>query len=128
MSIYVQDVRQTGLLSSEGSPFSIEGGEKIMHLDWFIGTMKKTFNIHVKREEVGYEAYDFYHEELDDLLIPAAHLEKLPNPLLIETLSYVDDKGYEWIAGYVLEEETRKKLYEVWIKNGEQIAYEIYAD
>lgn len=58
-----------------------------MYLDWFIGTMKKTFNIEVKREDVGYEAHDFYHEEIDDLLIPAEHLEKLPNPLLIETLS-----------------------------------------
>ncbi|MDQ0214948.1 hypothetical protein J2S13_001347 [Oikeobacillus pervagus] len=100
----------------------------MMYLEWFVGTMKKTFGIEVKREDVGYEAHDFYHEEIDALLIPAEHLEKLPNPLLIEAISYVDDKGYEWIAGYVLEEETRKKLYEVWIKNGEQIAYEIYVD
>ncbi|WP_199445807.1 hypothetical protein [Bacillus weihaiensis] len=62
------------------------------------------------------------------MLIPAEHFEKLPNPLLIEAISYVDDKGYEWIAGYLLEEETRRKVYEVWIKNGEQIAYEIYVD
>ncbi len=100
----------------------------MMHLDWFVGTMKKTFNIKVQRYDVGYEAYDFYHEEIDDLLISAEHLVKLPDPLLIETLSYVDDEGYEWIAGYVLEEGTGKKLYEVWIKNGEQIAYEMYAD
>ena len=99
-----------------------------MYLDWFVGTMKKTFDIEVKRDEVGYEAYDFYHKEIDVLLIPAKHLEKLPDPLLIETLSYVDDKGYECIAGYVLKERTREKLYEVWIKNGEQIAYEIYVD
>jgi hypothetical protein len=98
------------------------------YFDWFVGTMKKTFNIEVKREEVGYEAYDFYHEEIDDLLIPVKHLIKLPDPLLIETLSYVDDEGYEWIAGFVLEEGTRKKLYEVWIKNGEQISYKIYVD
>jgi len=62
------------------------------------------------------------------LLILAEHLERLTYPLLIETLSYVDDKGYEWIAGYLLEEGTREKLYEVWIKNGEQIANEIYVD
>ncbi|MGE7603969.1 hypothetical protein ACQKL5_15965 [Peribacillus sp. NPDC097675] len=48
--------------------------------------------------------------------------------MLIETISYVDDKGFEWIAGYVLDDETRKKLYEVWMKNGKQIAYEIYFD
>ncbi|WP_254656545.1 hypothetical protein [Bacillus thermotolerans] len=100
--------------------------EMMMYLDWFAETMKMTFNIEVNRDDVGYEAYDFYHEEIDDLLIPAEHLEKLPNPLLIETLSYVDDEGYEWIAGYILEEKTREKLYEVWIKNGEQVAYEIY--
>ncbi|WP_245602205.1 hypothetical protein [Peribacillus kribbensis] len=51
-----------------------------------------------------------HHEELDNSLIPAEHLEKLPNPLLIETISYVDNEGYEWIAGYVLEEGIGKKL------------------
>ena len=71
----------------------------MMYLDWFVGTMKKTINIEVKREDRGYVAYDFYHEEIDDLLIPAEDLGKLPDPLLIETLSYVDDEGYEWIAG-----------------------------
>jgi hypothetical protein len=99
-----------------------------MNLDWFVRTMKKTFNIVVKKEDVGYEAYDFCHEDLDELLIPAEHLEKLPNPLLLETLSYVDDEGYEWIAGVVKGVGTRNKLYEVWIKNGEAIAYELYVD
>jgi len=98
------------------------------YVDWFVRTMKKTFNIEVNREDVSFEAYDFYHEELDDLLIPAKHLVKLPNPLLLETLMYVDDKGNEWVAAFAMEEGTRKKLYEVWIKNGESIAYEIYVD
>lgn len=100
----------------------------MFYVDWFVWRMKKTFNIEVKQDEVSYEAYDFYHEDLDDLLIPAEHLEKLPDPLLFETFSYVDDEGYEWIAGFVLEEGTRNKLYEVWIKNGEAIAYELYVD
>ena len=99
-----------------------------MYMDWFIGTMKKTFQIEVKREEISYESYEFYHEELDDLLIPAKHLEKLHDPLSIETLSYVDNEGYEWIAGFVLDEDRTKKLYEVWIKNGEQVAYELFVD
>ncbi|ETI69374.1 hypothetical protein BAVI_08196 [Neobacillus vireti LMG 21834] len=99
-----------------------------MNLKWFTGRMKKIFNVDVKMDEVGYEALDFCHEELDDLLIPAEHLEKLPDPLLLDTLSYVDDKGYEWIAGFVLEDETKRRLYEVWIRNGEQIAYEMYFD
>ncbi|KMY51915.1 hypothetical protein [Peribacillus loiseleuriae] len=59
----------------------------MFHIDWFVGTMKKTFNIVVKEEDVSYEAYDFYHEDLDDLLVPVEHLEKLPNPLLFETLN-----------------------------------------
>jgi hypothetical protein len=98
----------------------------MVNLKWFVGRMKKIFNVQVKTEDVSYEAYDFYHEELDDLLIPAKHLERLPDPLLIETLSYVDEEGYEWIAGFLLEEGTKKRLFEVWIRNGEQIAYELY--
>lgn len=59
-------------------------------MDWFIKRMKKTFNVSVPDEEVGYESYDFDHEDLDELLIPVKHLEKLPNLLLLETLIYVD--------------------------------------
>ncbi|MGG3803699.1 hypothetical protein [Metabacillus fastidiosus] len=98
------------------------------YIDRFVWRMKKTFNMTVPREEVSYEEYDFYHEELDELLIPAEHLEKLPNPLVLETLSYIDEQGYEWIAGMVEEEETRRLLYEVWIKNGEPLAYDIYVE
>lgn len=99
-----------------------------MNLHWFVRKMKMTFHIVVKEEEIGYEAYEFYHEELDDLLIPAEHLVNLPNPLLLETISYIDKGGYEWIAGFVIDEDTREKLYEVWIRKGEQIAYELYID
>lgn len=88
--------------------------------------MEKTFNVSVPEEEVGYECYDFYHDDLDDLLIPKEHLDKLPNPLLFETLIYVDESRNEWLAGIVLDEDTKEMLYEVWIKNGEAIAYEIY--
>jgi hypothetical protein len=96
------------------------------YTDWFVRTLKKTFNVAVTIDEVGYEAYEFYHEELDSYLVPEEHLEKLPNPLLFETLTYVDENRNEWIAGFVKDEETQKKLYEVWIKNGEPIAYELY--
>lgn len=99
-----------------------------MHIDCFIRTMKKTFNIVVKKEDVSSEAYELYQEELDNLLIPAEHLEKLPNPLICEFLFYTDENHNEWILGVLEEEVTRKKLYEVWIKNGEAIAYELYVD
>ncbi|WP_192954130.1 hypothetical protein [Anoxybacillus flavithermus] len=60
------------------------------------------------------------------MLVPAEHLEKLPNPLLLEALMYVDAEGYEWIAEVVVNEETRKKLYEVWIKDGKKLSCNIY--
>ncbi|MGE7603921.1 hypothetical protein ACQKL5_15720 [Peribacillus sp. NPDC097675] len=36
--------------------------------------IKEMFNIEVREDEVSYEAYDSYHEELDELLVPAEHL------------------------------------------------------
>lgn len=51
----------------------------MLHMNWFVRTMKRTFNVAVNIEEVGYEAYEFYHEELDNYLVPEEHLEKLPN-------------------------------------------------
>lgn len=59
-------------------------------LEWFIAKMKREFGVEVKGEEVGYEAYAFDHEEIDELLIPAEHIDKLPNPLLLEALMYVE--------------------------------------
>ena len=98
----------------------------MLHMDWFVRTMERTFNVAVNIDEVGYEAYEFYHDEIDELLVPAEHLEKLPNPLLLEALMYVDAEGYEWIAGVVVNEEMRKKLYEVWIKDGKKLSCNIY--
>lgn len=82
----------------------------MLHMNWFVRTMKRTFNVAVNIDEVGYEAYEFYHEELDNYLVPEEHLEKPPNPLLFETLAYVDGNGNEWIAGFVRDEETGEKL------------------
>jgi hypothetical protein len=90
--------------------------------------MKKTFRIVVSKEKISFEAYSFYREDLEDLLRSESYLEKLPNPFLFETMSYVDDKGCMWVVGMVLEEETRKQLYEIWIRDGEPIAYELYVE
>ncbi|MED0686101.1 hypothetical protein [Anoxybacillus ayderensis] len=95
-------------------------------LEWFIAKMKHEFGVEVKMEEVGYEAYAFDHEEIDELLIPAEHVKKLPNPLLLEAFMYVDAEGIEWIAGVVVEEGTREMLYEVWIKDGKRICACLY--
>ncbi|GGJ81079.1 hypothetical protein GGR02_003549 [Anoxybacillus voinovskiensis] len=64
-------------------------------LEWFMAKMKREFGVEVNMEEVGYEAYAFDHEEIDDLLIPAEHVAKLPNPLLLEAFMYVDAEGNE---------------------------------
>ncbi|EMI10426.1 hypothetical protein [Anoxybacillus gonensis] len=95
-------------------------------IDWFIVKMKREFGVEVRHEDVGYEAYEFYHDEVDELLIPVEHVEKLPNPMLFEALMYVDPKGHEWIAGLVVSEETRERLYEVWIKDGKRIGWAMY--
>ncbi|MGE7603968.1 hypothetical protein ACQKL5_15960 [Peribacillus sp. NPDC097675] len=54
---------------------------------------------------------------MDDLLIPNEHLSVLPNLLLFETLMYVGEERFEWVAGVVVDEATKELLYEVWIKN-----------
>jgi hypothetical protein len=100
----------------------------MVNFEWFIRRMKSIFQTEVLFDDVSYETYDFYHDELDELLVPAEHLEKLPNPLTLRTFSYIDKHGYEWIAGAVEEEGTNRLLYEVWIRNGETIAYEIYVE
>jgi hypothetical protein len=100
----------------------------MQYMDWFVWTMKKTFNIEISIEDVSYQVYTFDHEDLEGLFIPQAHLEKLPKSFLFETLSYVDHKDNRWIAGVVLEEETGKKLYELWIRDNEPIAYELYVE
>ncbi|WJQ10361.1 hypothetical protein QT237_16945 [Geobacillus stearothermophilus] len=41
----------------------------MLHTNWFVRTMKRTFNVAVNIDEVGYEAYEFYHEELDNYLV-----------------------------------------------------------
>ncbi|RDW21496.1 hypothetical protein CWR48_02900 [Oceanobacillus arenosus] len=90
--------------------------------------MKKLFQMIVPRENVSYEAHRFTHEDIDDSLIPVEHLKQLPNPLLLQSYLYVDQKDKQWIAGIVIEENTRILLYEIWLKDGKAIAYEIYVD
>jgi hypothetical protein len=97
-------------------------------IDWFIKKMEKTFHTFVIIKDIGYESNEFEHDEIDDLLIPEEHLIKLPDPLTLQTFSYIDNKGYEWIAGLVEDEGKRQLLYEVWFRNGQKIAYEIYVD
>lgn len=95
---------------------------------WFIDRMNKTFHVSVPQNNVSYESYLFYHDDIDDSLIPVEHFNKLPDPLLLQCYQYTDQWGNEWVAGIVIEEITRELLYEIWLKNGKAIAYEMYGD
>lgn len=91
---------------------------------WFVKTMKRVFNVGVLRDAVKYDEYEVLQDDLEYLNIPSDHLERLPKHLFFNTFSYVDQDGNDWIAGRV--EIQKAILYEVWIKNGEPIAYELY--
>lgn len=95
---------------------------------WFLDRMANTFRANVSKHDLSYEAYMFYHEDIDDTIIPLEHLSKLPEPLLLQTYMYTDEKQNEWIAGIVIDQETRELLYEIWLKNGKSIIYEMYID
>ena len=95
---------------------------------WFIDRMKKTLHISVSNNIVSYEAYLFYHDDIDDSIIPIEHIRKLPNPLLLQTYQHTDLYDNDLIAGIVIEEDSRELLYEIWLKNGKAIAYEMYID
>lgn len=95
---------------------------------WFIERMKRLFNTFVSKDKVTYEAHIFAHKDIDDSIVPVEHLNQLPNPLLLQSYLYVDRKEKEWIAGIVIEENTGKLLYEIWLKNGKATVYELYVD
>lgn len=101
---------------------------KIYDERWFIERMEKTFHTTVSQKKVSGETYGFNHEDIDDSIIPVEHLGLLPNPLRLQSYTYADQLGNEWIAGIVVEAATNKLLYEIWLKNGKAIAYEIYVD
>jgi hypothetical protein len=84
----------------------------------FSQRMKNIFNVFVPLTNV---CYTSSKDSFDNLIF-----KKLPPSMNIHTLSYSDEKGNEWNAGFVVEKETRRLLYELWIKNGEPIAYELY--
>ncbi|WP_233523000.1 hypothetical protein [Peribacillus saganii] len=97
--------------------------EQVKEIDWFITTLEHYFQVKVQREKVSFEGIELCHEEIDESLIPREHMNVLPDPLLFETMLYIDEEGNEWIAGVVIEEFSREWLYTVWLKNGETAAY-----
>jgi hypothetical protein len=84
----------------------------------FSRRMKKTFNTSVASSEVSFKSLKDVNSNYIN--------KKLTVPITMHTLYYSDNKGNQWNVGFVVEEETRRLLYELWIKNGEPIAYELY--
>lgn len=91
-------------------------------VEWFVHMMKSEFDVEVQPERIGSESTELYHDEIDETLIPPNHLEKLPDPLLFQTLIYIDEEENEWIAGIVINEFSKEWLYIVWLKNGEAVS------
>jgi hypothetical protein len=87
----------------------------------FIDTLLIRFQTTVTYNDIGIEELELYHNEIDDYIVPMEYLSKLPNPLQLETISAIDDKGIEWILGVVQDVETGNTVYEVWIRDGERI-------
>jgi len=90
-------------------------------VEWFVGTMKESYNIEIPIEEVGYESVELFHDEVGTEMIESSHIEKLPNPFISEMVVGIDNDNNEWIACIIVEEETNEWLYHVWLKNGERI-------
>ncbi|PLT35772.1 hypothetical protein [Bacillus sp. V5-8f] len=91
-------------------------------IDWFITTLEHYFQVEVQREKVSFEGIELCHEEIYESLIPREHMNMLPDPLLFETMLYIDEEANEWIAGIGVEVSSRKWLYTVWLKNGETVS------
>lgn len=65
---------------SKNKATSDENNDKTYDAEWFTDRMQGTFYNEVSKDDVSYEAHLFYHDELDDSVIPKEHLLQLPNP------------------------------------------------
>ncbi|MCM3478953.1 hypothetical protein [Caldibacillus thermoamylovorans] len=93
------------------------------YIELFTNQMKIQFNLMVNVDEVSYEGISLFHDEIDESFIPREHLQRLQNPLLIETIVYTDKSNNEWIAGIVVDENKWLNEYMVIIKNNKRVFY-----
>lgn len=91
---------------------------------WFMKQMQDRFQLETVEKDVSYEAYLFYHEDIDEAIIPTEDLKHLPDPMLLQTYLFIDDENNAWIAGIVIDKIERKLLYEIWRRNGKTLAIE----
>ena len=59
--------------------------------------MNSKYGIEIEENEVATESMILFHEEIDEELFLQEDLEKLPDPLLLLTMEYVDKNKQEWI-------------------------------
>lgn len=100
----------------------------MINLEWFVRTMKRTFNVRVNRENIEYETYEVYDKQSNEGVIPKQHLTKLPDSIFFEIFKYVDENHNQWTLKVANAEKTQKKVYELWIKNGSVIVYDLYME
>lgn len=92
----------------------------------FVVRIKKLFGKEVTIDEVGMESHLFEHSDIDSSVVPLEHLQLLPDPVRFETYVYIDSERKEWITGMVYDTMTHRLVYEVWMKAGKTVAYELY--
>lgn len=78
--------------------------------------MKERFDVEVNPQQVGIEAVQLHHDEIDKHLIPKDTLEQLPDPSLYYTYIYENEK--EWMIAVAVEAITYRPLFLVCTQNG----------
>jgi hypothetical protein len=68
-------------------------------VDWFINSLNSKFGVKAEENQVGVEAYLLCHDEIDDSLIPKEDLDKLPDPVLVEMLNFMDEEDHKSYQG-----------------------------
>ena len=94
--------------------------------EMFVNYLKRKHDTAIDGAELIWEAITMYQDEIDHELFPIDNLERLPDPLLFLTTSYVDQDEQEWIFCIVTEEENvHRWFYVLCLKNGELVDKEI---
>ena len=88
-----------------------------------IDFMEEKFGVRIDKERLVEEAIQLYLTELDEEIIPPSIHNYLPDPVTVQTYSYIDES--EWIIGIALEAETNNPLFLVCLKDGEKVFQEL---
>lgn len=88
---------------------------------WFKEEILSRFGITITPDEVGYEAVELGHDEIDETIISKEELEFLPNPLLAQTFMYTHSNEDEWLLIIVHHEHDGTMLYQTWLKNNQKV-------